>query len=276
MGRDQRELTAIVECANLLRVFESAGGRVQAVRGVDLTIHAGRTVAVVGPSGSGKSSLLRMIAGLDEPSAGDVYINGTNLARLSAGARAAVRARLLSHVHPRPSDNLLGHLTAIDQVARVAARRRVGRGAAVEMLDLLGLVERSGFFPNQLSGGEQQRLAFARGAVGDPAIIIADEPTAELDSESSDRVLDAIARLAATGITVLVATHDQRVIERVDEVVTLRDGSVSSVTVAGSELAVIDQAGRIQLPAHVHEHFPDHRARLSWDADNRRLTVEEP
>ena len=276
MVRDPQEAMPIVECSSLLRVFESAGGRVQAVRGVDLTMYAGRTVAVVGPSGSGKSSLLRMIAGIDEPSAGDVYIKGTNLARLSRGARAAVRSRLLSHVYPRPSDNLLGHLTAIDQVERVAARRHAEPNAAAEMLELLGLTDRAGHFPDQLSGGEQQRLAFARGAVGGPAIIIADEPTAELDSASSELVLDAIGRLAKTGITVLVATHDQRVIERVDEVVTLRDGSVSSITVGGSELAVIDQSGRIQLPENVYEHFPDHRARLSWDPVNGRLTVERP
>jgi putative ABC transport system ATP-binding protein len=270
------ERAPIVECTNLLRVFESATGRVQAVRGVDLSIDAGRTVAVVGPSGSGKSSLLRMIAGLDEPSAGDVYVDGVNLARLSNGARSRIRARLLAHVHQRPTDNLLGHLTALDQVERVARRRGASRGDAIGMLDRLGLADRAAHFPHELSGGEQQRLAFARGAVGDPVLIIADEPTAELDTSSTHLVLDAVERLAADGITVLLATHDPQVLERVDEVVTLRDGSVASVTSGGAELAVIDQAGRIQLPPEVRKQFPHHRARLTWDPDGRRLTVEEP
>ncbi len=273
MERDRRP---VIECVSLLRVFESATGRVQAVRGVDLTIESGRTVAVVGPSGSGKSSLLRMIGGLDEPTAGDVTIDGVNLVRLSHPARRRMRARLLAHVHQRPTDNLLGHLTALDQVVRVAQRRGVGVDAAREMLDGLGLADRADHLPDQLSGGEQQRLAFARGAVGAPAVIIADEPTAELDTASTDRVLDAIERLAGDGITVVVATHDQRVLSRVDEVVTLRDGSIASVTEAGTELAVIDHAGRIQLPPDVREHFPDRRARVSWDADRRTFTVEEP
>ena len=187
-----------------------------------------------------------------------------------------MRARLLAHVHQRPMDNLLGHLTALEQVVRVAERRGVGVEESREMLDALGLAARADHLPDQMSGGEQQRLAFARGAVGSPAVIIADEPTAELDTASTDRVLDAIERLSGERITVLVATHDPRVLERVDEVVMLRDGSVASVTDSGIELAVIDHAGRIQLPPEVRAHFPDRRALVSWDAERRTFTVEEP
>lgn len=265
-----------IECTSLLRVFESAGGRVQAVRGVDLTIDAGKAVAIVGPSGSGKSSLLRMISGIDEPSAGDVFIDGVNLVKLSNSARRRTRARLLSHVHQRPSDNLLAHLSAFDQVARVARRRGVDVFEASAMLERMGLADRADHLPSQLSGGEQQRLAFARGAVGAPAVVVADEPTAELDTESSDRVLDAIEHLSSEGITVLVATHDARMLSRVDEVVTLRDGSIASVTDRGTELAVIDHAGRVQLPPEVREHFPDRRAEVSWDPDSQSLTVRAP
>lgn len=270
---DQRP---VIECSSLLRVFESATGRVQAVRGVDLAIDSGRSVAVVGPSGSGKSSLLRMIGGLDTPTAGDVLIDGVNLVRLTSSARRQVRARLLAHVHQRPMDNLLGHLTALEQVIRVARRRGGGRNEAVEMLESLGLAHRTDHLPEQLSGGEQQRLAFARAAVGSPAVIIADEPTAELDAASTDRVLDAIERLTREGITALVATHDARVLERVDQVVTLRDGSIASVTESGTELAVIDRSGRIQLPPAAREHFAERRAMVVWDPDREIYTLERP
>ncbi len=266
----------VVECVGLLRVYESATGRVQAVRGVDLRIEAGRSVAVVGPSGSGKSSLLRMIGGLDEPSAGQVRIAGVDLVELSPRARRRMRAALMSHVYQRPSDNLLGHLDVHQQVQRVASRRGASRADVDEMLERLGLAERRRHFPAELSGGEQQRLAFARGAIGRPAVIIADEPTAELDSHSADRVLDVIGDLAHHGITVLVATHDERVMTRCDRVVLLRDGAVASVTDAAGELAVIDGAGRLQLPAELRGHFPDDRARLRWDPLADHLIVERP
>lgn len=266
----------VIECVSVLRVFESATGRVQAVRGVDLTIEYGRSVAVVGPSGSGKSSLLRMIAALDEPSAGDVLIDGVDLARSSGRRRRRLRARLLSHVYQRPLDNLLPHLTSFQQVMHVADRRGAGSDDAWRLLVDLGLAERADHRPDQLSGGEQQRLAFARAAVGSPAVIVADEPTAELDTASTDRVMDAVCRLTAEGITLVIATHDGRVLERVDEVVTLRDGSIASVTAEGSELAVIDHAGRIQLPPDARAAFAARRARVSWDGEHRRLTVEDP
>jgi ABC-type lipoprotein export system ATPase subunit len=267
---------SVVECVGLLRVYETPTGRVQAVRGVDLRIEAGRSVAVVGPSGSGKSSLLRMIGGLDEPSAGEVRIAGVNLVELSPRARRRIRATLLAHVYQRPSDNLLAHLDVDQQVRRVAARRGAAGADVDRLLTRLGLEERRHHRPAELSGGEQQRVAFARGAIGRPALIIADEPTAELDTSSADRVLDVIGDLAADGITVLVATHDERVMSRCDRIVLLRDGAVASVTDEAGELAVIDGAGRLQLPADVREHFPDDRARLRWDADARRLIVERP
>lgn len=269
-------LDAPVECLGLLRVYDTPTGRVQAVKGVDLTIDHGVCAAVVGPSGSGKSSLLRLIVGIDEPSAGDVVIAGISLARLPAKRRRRTLAGIVSHVHQRPQDNLLPDLTVRQQLERVARRRHADDASIDALLDRLGLTAIAHRLPDQLSGGEQQRAAFARGAIGDPAVIVADEPTAELDRESTRHVLDTIDALTARGLTVVVATHDPQVLERVDQVIHLDDGAVTSVRDGTDELSVIDRAGRLQLPASMRHRFPDRRARLGWDDAAGALKVTPP
>ncbi len=266
----------LIRCVGVVKIYPAGSGRVQALRGVDLTIARGDAVVVAGPSGSGKSSLLRIIAGLDEPTAGVVEVDGVDLARVPRRRRRLVRSRLLSHVYQRPLDNLVSHETAVEQVQRVAVRRGAEPEAALEMLDRVGLAGRRDHRPGELSGGEQQRLAFARAAVGSPALIIADEPTAELDRASGRQVLDTIDALAAEGITVLVATHDRQVQERISHVVTLRDGAVASVRIGDDELFVIDDSGRLQLPPDLRGRFPEGRARLAWDDDTDRLTGSPP
>jgi putative ABC transport system ATP-binding protein len=267
---------ALIRCVGVVKIYAADSGRVQALRGVDLTIDRGDAVVVVGPSGSGKSSLLRIIAGLDEPSAGVVEVDGVDLARVPRRRRRLVRSRLLSHVYQRPLDNLVSHETAFEQVRRVAVRRGAGPDAALEMLDRVGLADRRDHRPAELSGGEQQRLAFARAAVGSPALIIADEPTAELDRASSQQVIDTMVALADEGITVVVAAHDRQVQERIAHVVTLRDGTIASIRVGTEELSVIDDAGRLQLPPDIRARFPEGRARLAWDDDTDRLTGSTP
>lgn len=270
------EAEPIIECRSLVRVYDSPSGRVQAVRGADLAIARGKAVAVVGPSGSGKSSLLRLVSGLDEPTAGEVLVGGVDIFKLSARRRRLARSRLLSHVYQRPSDNLLEHLTVREQVERVARRRGSDAAQCEVLLHQLGLADRTSHLPGQLSGGEQQRAAFARAAIGDPAVVIADEPTAELDGANTARVLSAIDTLTDRGITVLLATHDPLVLGHVDEVVLLTDGAIASVTDASGELGVIDRTGRLQLPAAVRDAFGGGRVRMRWDEERETLTVEQP
>lgn len=262
----------LVRCDGVVKIYTSAAGRVQALRGVDLTIERGELLALVGPSGSGKSSLLRIIAGLDEASAGTVSVDSVDFARVPRNRRRQVRSRLLSHVYQQPSHNLLEHLTAIEQVERVARRRGVDRAAAAAALEQVRLDHRHGHRPDELSGGEQQRLAFARAIVGRPALVIADEPTAELDTATTHAILDVIAQLNGAGTTILLATHDPVALERIDHVVTLRDGTVAGVRRGGTDRAVIDGIGRLQLPPDVRRHFPDGTARLGW-ADDDHLTA---
>lgn len=262
----------MVMCASLLKIYDSPTGRVQAVRGIDLEIGRGATTAIVGPSGSGKSSLLRMLAGLDRPTAGTAAIDGIDLNAAKPGKRARLRRRLLTHVYQRPSDNLLSHLTAGEQLARVQSPE-----AAIDVegaLDLLGITARRDHYPDQLSGGEKQRLALARALVAAHPVVIADEPTSTLDSRSATSVLDAIDLLSQRGVTVLIATHDMRVIPRVDQVVMLRDGAVASITAGGTEAAVIDSSGRLQLPPELRGRFPENRVTLEWDESTESMRVK--
>jgi ABC-type lipoprotein export system ATPase subunit len=266
----------ILRCDHLVRFYDTASGRVQAVRGVDLELAAGITAAVVGPSGSGKSSLLRMLAGLDRPTAGSVLLDGVDIWRLSERARARARARVLSHVSQRPADNLFSHLTAEMQLRRAVPRGRDADATIAEWLALLGLEHRRDHTPDEMSGGERQRLAFARAAVAGHRVVVADEPTSQLDSVSADAVMEVVDVLARRGITIVFATHDRRVLDRVDEVIALRDGAVATVTSGGSELAVIDRSGRLQLPPELLQRFPDRRARLVWDEGSDHVGLERP
>lgn len=262
-----------LSCRHLVKVYPTATGRVLAVRGIDLDVEAGVATAVVGPSGSGKSSLLRMLAALDAPTAGVVEIDGVDLLSLRPKARAIRRAALLTHVHQRPSDNLLGHLTARQQLRRLVVD---DDDRVDDVLSRLGLEHRADHVPADMSGGEQQRLAFARAGVAGHRLVIADEPTAQLDGGSVTQVLAAIDDLVAHGATVIVATHDQRVLPHMRQIVSLRDGAVASISIDGSEQAVIDRAGRLQLPPELRAHFPSGRATFRWDPDDNELRIKHP
>jgi len=264
----------VVVCNSLVKVYDSPAGRVQAVRGVDLEIEPATLTAVVGPSGSGKSSLLRMLAALDHPTAGYAAIAGIDLNAAKPGTRARLRRRLITHVYQRPADNLLAHLTSRQQLTRL--RSKTGGVDADEALAALGIGSRRDHLPDQLSGGEKQRLALARALVAAHPVVIADEPTSTLDSQNASTVVDALAMLAERGVAVIVATHDTRVLPRMDEIVTLRDGAIASVTAGGTEAAIIDHSGRLQLPPHLRERFPDKRAILDWDEATETLQVRKP
>lgn len=261
----------LISCRGVIKIYASAAGRVTALRGVDLTVDSGALVALVGPSGSGKSSLLRIIAGLDDASAGSVSVAGVDFARVPRRQRRVVRSRLLSHVYQRPGENLLAHLDAIEQVRRVARHRHAPGDAADDALERVGLAHRRRHRPDELSGGEQQRLALARAVVGHPALVIADEPTAELDTATTLDVIQVIRELNAEGATIVMATHDPIALERIDHVVELRDGTVARVRRDGTDRAVIDGAGRLHLPPDLDHRFPDRTARLEWDDDGDHL-----
>jgi ABC-type lipoprotein export system ATPase subunit len=206
--------------------YDTAAGAVHALRDVDAAFDRGRLSVVAGPSGSGKSSLLRVLAGLQRPRAGAVELDGTDLTRLRSGRLRRLRRRAMGIVLQDPADNLLEYLRAGEQITLAARLRGVDPGEAPALLDAVGLTDRVGSYPDELSGGEQQRVAFAAAAIGRPALLLADEPTAELDADAGADLVETMRRLVDGGATLVVASHDDAVIAAGDHLVRLRDGRV--------------------------------------------------
>ncbi|HXD57311.1 MAG TPA: ABC transporter ATP-binding protein [Thermoleophilaceae bacterium] len=220
-------MSAVVE---LLGVRRSYPGGVEALRGVDLTIGAGELAAIVGPSGSGKSTLLHIVGTLERPSEGTVAIAGHETSRLGDGQLAGLRARTIGFVFQQFF--LLPGSTALENVANgllytgAPAHERVRR--AREALEQVGLGHRLGHRANQLSGGECQRVAIARAIVGRPALVLADEPTGNLDTRTGGEIVGLLRALNAAGTTVLVITHDRAVADTLNRQISIRDGLVES------------------------------------------------
>ena len=261
----------MVLCEGLVRIFRTADVEVQALQGLDLRLAAGELVAVVGASGSGKSTLLSILSGLDLPSAGRVEVAGNDLTVLGVGARGRrervrYQREVVGFVWQQNARNLLPFLTAAENVALPltisGAGRRARRTRVPELLDLLGVGEVRDRRPDQMSGGQQQRVALAVALANRPQVLLADEPTGELDEATSAEVFGAIRRAnAELGVTVLVVTHDPLVSEHVDRTVAIRDGRTASEVVRRTEVdehgrqrvvaeeyAVLDRVGRLQLP----------------------------
>lgn len=260
-------------CNGLVKIYWTGTGEVHALKGIDASFPRGSITAVVGPSGSGKSSLLRIMAGLDRPTAGRVQVGGVDLAGLSASRLRRMRRKLVGYVFQRPSENLIPYLNVMEHL-QVAAELR-GRWRpkeAGELLDLLGLGKRRNHLPQQLSGGEQQRAAFAQAIIGKPSIVVADEPTAELDSHSGEALLETIATLTRSGISFIVSTHDPSMVAAADRTMLIRHGAVEAETHQSRLLSVIDQSGRIQLPPDVLALFPARRAAINVEDGEVRIT----
>ncbi len=227
--REREEIAwGALELNDVFKIYRSGPVETVALRGLDLRVEAGELVAVFGPSGSGKSTMLHLAAGLDQPSAGEVRVFGRSLSRLDESELASYRAREVAVVFQ--SGNLWPGLSARENVAlslRLAQRPRA-REAAEEALDALDLAGRAGHRAAALSGGEQQRVAIAAAAAREAPLVLADEPTAELDELNELLVLDALRRLRDRwGSTVVVVTHSPRVAAAVDRVIELRDGRIA-------------------------------------------------
>ena len=223
---------SVLELRHVSRVYGQGAAEVHALDDISLSVDAGSMVAVMGPSGSGKSTLLTIAGSLEEPSDGEVCIDGASLKTMSRNAKAQLRRRMIGFVFQ--DFNLLPGLTAAENVALpleldgLPARR--ARAQGLKALDELGLGQRAGNFPDQLSGGERQRVAIARAVVGNRRLLLADEPSGALDSANGEAVMRLIHAACKRGVAAVVVTHDAQLASWADRVVFLRDGKVTDQT----------------------------------------------
>lgn len=221
----------VVECRQLARIYEGEGVPVKALDGVDFSVTRGDFVSLAGPSGSGKSTLLNVIGGLDQPTSGSVVVDGVDLGGLSQSELADLRLRKIGFVFQ--SYNLIPVLSAAENVEFIMQLQGVGaverRRRAIDMLDSLGLADLGNRRPGELSGGQQQRVAVARAIVTHPVLLLADEPSANLDSKTTSELLELLRTINRQhGVTIVTATHDQMVMSYAQRQVHLRDGRIES------------------------------------------------
>lgn len=218
----------IIEARGIVKTYQTGGHHVAALRGINLDIWSGEFVAIVGPSGNGKSTLLNCLSGIDTIDAGTVTIDGLDIHQLSERKRTAHRAERMGFVFQ--SFNLIPVLNAVENVElpllAASVKPKVARARAESMLARVGLADRATHRPGELSGGQQQRVAIARALVGEPAVIWADEPTGNLDSSTAGTIVELFVELNRSGQTVVIVTHDPTLGQHADRIVEVQDGNV--------------------------------------------------
>ncbi len=277
----------LIQCDNVVKIYKVADLEVVALQGLDLLVERGEFIAIVGSSGSGKSTLLSVLGGLDVPSAGRVVVAGHLVGEMGPAERTRYRRQVLGFVWQQTARNLFPYLTARENVELPMLLEGVGvkdRAArATWLLELVGLGGRADHRPARLSGGEQQRVAIAVALANEPALLLADEPTGELDTTTAHEVFDLLRHVnRMLGLTIVVVTHDPLVSEQVTRTIAIRDGRTSTETlrrrtagetgehhVIAEEYAVLDRVGRLQLPrAHVETLGLRQRVRLVLEDDH--------
>lgn len=268
LGEDMAE--AMIRAEGLVKIYKSKQTEVLALQGLDLTVEEGELTAVIGNSGSGKSTFLNMIGGLDRPSAGSLVVDGKNLFTISERELVLYKRDTVGFVWQNNARNLLPYLSALENVMlpMYLSGSRKKKARALELLEMVGMSHKKNSRLNMLSGGEQQRIAIAIALANSPKLLLADEPTGSVDMATANAIFEVFAELNRNGQTILIVTHDIGLANRVRRVVAIRDGKISServlkekyadrlreVTIdwrqeeTQDEYAVIDRAGRVQIP----------------------------
>ncbi|MBA2944116.1 ABC transporter ATP-binding protein [Paenibacillus sp. CGMCC 1.16610] len=264
----------MIHCENLVKIYKAADLEVVALQGLDLHVEEGELMAIIGNSGSGKSTLLNMLGGLDRPSAGNLHVDGKDLLKFKEADLVKYKRETVGFVWQNNARNLIPYLTALENVELpILLQGRRKRHRALELLEAVGLSHRRSNKLNELSGGEQQRVAIAIALANQPRLLLADEPTGSVDTKMANQILDLFRELNRSfGLTVVIVTHDPLLAKKVDRVVAIRDGKTSSEILRRKsyqeelleleqgilaaeedshvEYAVVDKAGRLQIPAN--------------------------
>lgn len=263
----------MIDCENLVKIYKTADVEVVALQGLDLVIEKGEMMAIIGNSGSGKSTLLNILGGLDRPSAGKALVDGKDLLKMAGSDLIKYKRETVGFVWQNNARNLIPYLTARENVELpMIIGGKIKKKRSLELLEMVGLTHRQKNRLNQLSGGEQQRVAIAIALANNPRVLLADEPTGAVDTRTASHILDVFRGLNKTlGLTIVIVTHDRQVSKKVDRVVAIRDGRTSSEFIRKKsyteelaaieadmgqqpeeeshvELAVLDKAGRLQIP----------------------------
>ena len=293
---------AMIECENLVKIYKTKDIEVMALQGLDLIVEEGEFMAMIGKSGSGKSTLMNLLGGLDSPTAGKLTVDGIDMTKMTRKSLIGYKRKTVGFVWQNNARNMLPYLSAEENVMLPMnfSGTRKKREKARELLEMVGLSARRKNRLDQLSGGEQQRVAIAIALANDPRLLLADEPTGAVDTKTSDMIFDLFRELnRTTGLTIVTVTHDRRLSGKVDRVVNIRDGKTSSEFIRNisyarelealqhaadverserthTEMLVLDRAGRLQLPAeYISELKLSVPGRVLADIENERIVLKK-
>ncbi len=291
---------AMVKSDNLVKIYKTKDIEVLALQGLDLTVEAGEFMAIIGNSGSGKSTFLNMIGGLDRPSAGKLYVDGKNLFTMTNKELVDYKRNTVGFVWQNNARNLVPYLSVLENIKMPMqfSGLKDKKEKALELLDMVGLSKKKDNKLYQLSGGEQQRIAIAIALANSPKVLLADEPTGAVDRATADVIFDVFRRLnRELGLTLIVVTHDVELSSKVERVAAIRDGKISSELLlheainldaeeahidgwgrktSQKEYVVVDRAGRIQIPREVLNDMGLEGNKLVLDYQDGRITIDKP